>query len=63
MDKKEGTEITRRCFLKQGVIGIGAVTVGGSVIFPENWPSKAFASKFNDGRDAQPRPLHWLQKV
>jgi Fe-S-cluster-containing hydrogenase component 2 len=42
MDKKEGKEITRRCFLRQGVVGIGAVTVGGSIVFPQNWPSRAF---------------------
>jgi len=34
--------MNRRCFLRQSMIGIGVVAVGGSVVFPYNGPSGAF---------------------
>ena len=43
MDQEVKRKMTRRCFLKGGIIGVGAVTVGGAVSFPEHWPARVFA--------------------
>ena len=43
MDEAVKRKMTRRCFLKQGIVGVGAVTVGGAVAFPQLWPSRVFA--------------------
>jgi len=43
MGKRMKKDITRRDFLKTGVIGVGAITMGGSVVFPVCWPGKAVA--------------------
>lgn len=41
MKNKEIKDLTRRCFLKAGIIGVGAVTAGGSLVFPRIRPSRA----------------------
>lgn len=43
MGNKVRKEITRRRFLRQSIIGVGVVTVGGTIVYPKAWLPKAIA--------------------
>jgi len=45
MENKKNKDLTRRSFLKTSVVGIGAITVGGSVVLPKIRPSMAAGLK------------------